>query len=226
MKRPKTIRKPSQKSLRRALRRVRRHKRWVSGSGGYIMNDFIAVSGTAVSANTAATIANGGTNSVVTWTENVAATSVLGGGNDYFRPVPVTPIVIQPRQIVIESLDEGVTWHTGDDFTPVVNRDGQIVIATTLNGPAPEFMRPGSGTYRFEITCRSATDEERTRWWADHEARAMTQAFESIQRAEKHKAATERAKALLRSHWARRHGSTSRRREASGSSLSSVTATG
>lgn len=72
----------------------------------------------------------------------------------------------QEHQIVIESLDEGATWHTTDTIEPAVNQNGRLVIGTAPCGAAPDCMRPGSGTYRFTITSRRATEEE-TRVWVE-----------------------------------------------------------
>lgn len=94
--------------------------------------------------------------SCLTITTASSATSLTVTSTTWYRP----------RQIVIESLDEGVTWHTTDTVEPAANVNGELMIGVTPWGVAPECMRPGSGTYRFEVTLRQATADEAAAWVA------------------------------------------------------------
>lgn len=121
----------------------------------------------------------------------------------------------ESRQIVIESLDEGLTWHTADTVEPAANLNGELVIGSTQWGVAPECMRPGSGTYRFEVTLRRATDDETAVWVAAHqqeqqrdleelaraeEARRLAEEAEFERRKLEREKADVRARSLLLSH--------------------------
>lgn len=75
------------------------------------------------------------------------------------------------QQIVIESLDQGATWHTIDTMEPASNQAGKLVIGTAPAGAAPECMQAGSGVYRFSIPVRRATAEEERVWCEEWEYR-------------------------------------------------------
>jgi len=177
--RPKTLKKPSARSLRReARRKLRRRSSWAFSSSNYFTNGGPAITDA---------IAD-----YVTWTETASAnaTATIDAAGD----------LITPRTIAIESLDEGLTWHTADTMEQAVNRDGQIIIGHSIAGQAPECMREGSGTYRFDISWRLATEQESIQWQADHQAHQMASEAAARERATKRKAAAERAGALLLSH--------------------------
>ena len=107
---------------------------------------------------------------------------------------------IPERLLTIESLDEGVTWHATDTLQPVANLNGQIAMGSAPYGPAPECMRPGSGTYSFTITVRRATEAEAAEWIA---GRAVQEDELNRQQEEArvaHEKAESRARELLLSH--------------------------
>lgn len=133
--------------------------------------------------------------------------------------LPSQRLVLRERQVTIESLDEGVTWHDRETMRPAANISGRLVMTTQDWGLAPETMRPGSGVYSFEVTFRGATDEEARAWLEEHNwvASAHSQieraredeaaeiaraeyAFRQLEEVERSERAAARAEMLLRSH--------------------------
>jgi len=206
--RPKKIKKPSARSVRREVRRAARLARRgpIFNPNGYVLSDYVSTVSSGASASAGPSLASftngagasgaGGAATCSTWTHNAAATVAITDNQNWFNP--------RPHQIVIESLDDGRTWHTADNFEPAMNRAGQLLIGSTINGAAPEFMCPGSGTYRFEITMRGVTAEERAQWEADYSSRCHTLEAASLEMEGKLQSAAERARRLLLSHLSKR----------------------
>lgn len=216
MARPKTLRKPSKERLARSFRKqaMREAKRrpissWVSPS-----NDFVSV-----------TAGGAGGAGGVTWTTTTATSTLSSAAGANFCPASgmtdysagpngttvtyptgttitlpqVTSagrLVFPERQVTIESLDEGLTWHDRVNMTPAVNRDGRLIYYTNDYGQAPEHMRPGSGNYTFTFMVRGATGAEAETWAADYAAREQFRAVS----AEASRKASVRARELLLSH--------------------------
>jgi hypothetical protein len=160
--RPKTLKKPSKERLERAAKKAARRESYQKGT--LLRNDFTERSGSV-----------GWTGTADYFTPISTAVTTAGTGEIYAPMITngtanATIVYPHPSQQGIESLDEGLTWHTADTMEPVANRDGHLVIGCTLSGPAPACMTPGSGTYRFEITHRMATATEAHAWHAEYAA--------------------------------------------------------
>lgn len=194
MGRPKPVRKPSRRAQARREKKALRRRLYVHGD-----DRFYAVSNATGGAGGSYTITG------VNWSsaayvdvDSTAFAGTITVASSASRPMFPT------RQIVIESLDEGVTWHTIDTLEPAANINGRLVIGTAPCGQAPDCMRAGSGTYRFEITSRSATDEEARQWLAENAERAerternLQQSWREER--ERAKRADARARELLLSH--------------------------
>lgn len=130
---------------------------------------------------------------------------VFFNGSSTITWTPLYAITLPDRRsITIESLDGGATWHAADTFEPAANINGSLVIGSAPCGAAPECMRPGSGTYSFEIEHRWATDEEVDAWMRDKEQRDREYVEqyrrECRERSEKEARIRARARQLLMSH--------------------------
>lgn len=148
MARPKTLKKPSKK--REARRKQREAKKFGWGTSSFQIGQL---------GDWGATVGDHVTG-VATVTANQSSAVTITG--------PSARFVMPEYQVAIESLDEGWTWHTTDTMEPARNNDGELLVGTAPCGRAPEFMRPGSGTYRFEITYRGATEAEERQWAQEH----------------------------------------------------------
>lgn len=168
MARPKTLRKPSSERLAREARRKAKRER--SRYPYYVNGGTLSVSGGSGS----------GAGGVVQITSGATSDWYTTAPTDW--GVPVSRFVLPERQIGIESLDEGVTWHTADTMQHAANLGGRLVVGTSDWGAAPEIMRQGSGTYRFQVTYRSATDEEARQWLSEHNDRIRDRYAREVQR--------------------------------------------
>lgn len=220
MGRPKTARKPSKRALARQAKKQARGRLLIGGH-----NDFITVDRTGgVVYNVTGDVggAGGGSGGQITldWPGTVDWQSIAVRNDDFAALTVGTSVTVaqqappSPNTITIESLDEGVTWHTADTLEPAVNADGELRIGTMPCGRAPESMRHGSGVYRFEIECRWATEDEIDTWVAQQpdrqanwartaEERAAAQAEverKAREAADGREKAERRARELLRSH--------------------------
>jgi hypothetical protein len=154
MARPKVLKKPSQRRIEKEKRREARRLRRRSSAMIYAGSD---------SGDYHAWVSNGtggsGSVTINTFSSNTSSTVTITS------PRPTRRWSLPESEIVIESLDEGRTWHTRDTLEPAINRNGELVIGSNPCGRAPEHMREGSGSYSFTIVTRGATDEEARQWY-------------------------------------------------------------
>ena len=182
MARPKKARK-SKRALARQLRNERRGLCFVGGD-----DRIYAVGGTASANVLGAENSGAGYVTIATSSSNVTITGAHGRS------------FMDPRQIVIESLDDGVTWHTTDTMEPATRVGDDLVIGSNPSGRAPDCMRAGSGTCRFEITIRGATDEEARAWGVDRAYQEENRERLWREESERLKKVNVRANELLLSH--------------------------
>lgn len=144
MPRPKTLKKPRRKPASKLSFRMISGAGWSTGTGG-----------------------SGGIS--IFCVQNSSSTHTLG--DYYVRSAETGARLVGVNERCIESLDEGVTWHTADTMDPASNINGQLMILSSPCGTAPESMRPGSGCYSFVIEQRMATPAEREAWMASNQER-------------------------------------------------------